>query len=170
MAQPHLPTALRKAILVIVWMVIYGSGASFPQAPPSKQKPDAESLRVEIDKLKAEVAAIKKASSSRETLEEKKLQEEIDKLKAENTVLENAAAGMGRLLPWLQAGLGSLAGGLLVLLAGQSLSRVQKNKLKQDLEFAGRDHTLQERKLRQEIDTAKEDHQLQSKKLLEEIR
>ena len=106
----------------------------------------------------------------RQKLEQRKLQEEIAKLQAEVIALQSGISGPGKFLPWLQVlGVGSVIGGMLVLFAGQSLGRVQRDKLKQDVEFADQDHKLQQEKLKQDILAAREDHAWQAKKLRQEM-
>jgi len=91
-------------------------------------------------------------TSAQADLERQKLQQEIAKLQLEVKGLQSSATSFGQTLQLLQAfGVGSILGGLLVLLAGRSLSKVQKDKIKQDLAFGTDDHYLQKRKLEQEL-------------------
>ncbi len=170
MARRHFKNKLGVGVLFCVCL-IGGAIPSFARPQLSSANNEVQSLRSEVDRLRTEIATLKKeAILARDALERQKLQSEINKLNVENTVLKKSTVGWGRLLPWLQAGLGTLVGGLLVLLAGHRLTQVQRKKLKQDLAFAKEDHELQTEKLAQELRTAKENHELQSRKLTEEIR
>jgi hypothetical protein len=133
-------------------------------AQPAGRAPDRlsenERMRAQMDKLSADVAALK-SDPDKAKLEKQKLEQEVAKLRAEVIALSNTAVGYGRMLPWLQgASIGSLIGGVLVFFAGRSLSSVQRAKLQQEIEFAGEDHRIQRRKLEQEVNIARSQHSL----------
>jgi hypothetical protein len=99
----------------------------------------SERLHADESKPSAQ-AAPPKNDPEKDRLEKQKLQEEIAKLQSEVAALGSNASIPGQFLPWLQVlGLGSLIGGLLVLMAGKGLSSVQRKKLDQDLKFARED-------------------------------
>jgi uncharacterized protein YjbI with pentapeptide repeats len=165
MAQMQNVKRFAKTAL-IAWFVapLLAPGAAWAQQRPSRNSVETDQLRVEVEKLRAEVAQLKSDRSSdpsRGELEKRKLQEEVDKLHEEVAALKANSAGMGPYLPLFQAvGLGSLFGGALVWFAGRSLSKVQQDKLEQDLNFGREDHELQSKKLIEEIGISRSEHDL----------
>jgi hypothetical protein len=144
MARPHCSNGMRGVTLAAATIALLIPGISFPAPPPSRAELEADKLSIEVEKLKAEVAAMQnEASPTKAQLEKQKLQNEIQKLQAEVEALQTSKTGPWYLLPWIQAvGLGSLIGAGVVYWAGRRLSAVQAKKLLQDVDLAMKDHGI----------------------------
>ena len=123
------------------------------QTSRASTQSQTDKLTGQLQSLQADIENLKRHPSEPQLdLERQKLEQEVAKLRLEVQALQDSSGSLAHVIQWLQAvGLGSLLGGLLVLYAGRSLSHVQKEKIKQDLDFGTEDHLLQKRKLEQEL-------------------